>query len=79
MAGLGLVVVAFEQPDENHPELASPLVAVRPVGAKNITPASEEQDRSSMADFVRILQDEVEKDALGQDQCYDWRRDAADN
>ena len=47
--------------------------------AESITPASEEQDRSSMADFVRILQDEVEKDALGQDQCDDWRRVAADN
>jgi hypothetical protein len=47
--------------------------------AESITPASEEQDRSSMADFVRILQDEVEKDASGQDQCYDWRRVAADN
>jgi hypothetical protein len=47
--------------------------------AENITPTSEEQDRSSMADFVRILQDEVEKDALGQDRCDDWRRVAADN
>jgi len=47
--------------------------------AENITPTSEEQDRSSMADFVRILQDEVEKDSLGQDQCDDWRRVAADN
>jgi len=47
--------------------------------AESITPASEEQDRSSMADFVRILQDEVEKDALGQDQCDDWRRVAVDN
>jgi hypothetical protein len=36
------------------------------LGAENITPASEEQDRSSMADFARILQDEVEKDASGQ-------------
>jgi hypothetical protein len=47
--------------------------------AESITPASEEQDRSSMADFVRILQDEVEKGALGQGQCDDWRRVAADN
>jgi hypothetical protein len=47
--------------------------------AESITPASEEQDRSSMADFVRILQDEVEKDALGQGQWDDWRRVAADN
>jgi hypothetical protein len=66
LAGLGLVVVAFEQPDENHPELASPLVGVRSVGAENITPASEEQDRSSMADFVGLLQDEGQGDASGQ-------------
>ena len=47
--------------------------------AESIAPASEEQDRSSMADFVRILQDEVEKDTLGQGQCDDWRRVAADS
>ena len=47
--------------------------------AESITPASEAQDRSSMADFVRLLQDEVEKDTIGQDQCDDWRRVAADN
>jgi hypothetical protein len=29
--------------------------------AESITPASEEQDRSSMADFVRILQDELKR------------------
>jgi hypothetical protein len=46
--------------------------------AESITPAAEERDRSSMADFVRILQDEVEKDALGQDQCDDRRHVAAD-
>jgi hypothetical protein len=36
------------------------------VGAENITPASEEQDRSSMADFVGLLQDEGQGDASGQ-------------
>jgi hypothetical protein len=36
------------------------------VGAENITPASKEQDRSSMADFVRLLQDEDQGDASGQ-------------
>jgi len=41
------------------------LLAVRSVGAENITPASEEQDRSSMADFVRVLQDEDQSDASG--------------
>jgi hypothetical protein len=46
--------------------------------AESITPAAE-RDRSSMADFVRILQDEVEKDVSGQDQCDDWRRVAADS
>jgi hypothetical protein len=34
--------------------------------AESFIPASEEQDRSSMADLVRILQEEDQGDASGQ-------------
>jgi len=47
--------------------------------AESITPASEEQDRSSMADFVRLLQDEDQSDASGQDCVTTGDRVAANS
>ena len=47
--------------------------------AESITPASEEQDRSSMADFVRLLQDEDQSDASSQDCVTTGDRVAANS
>jgi hypothetical protein len=61
------MVVAFECPMESILTLLRRLWQPNHLDAENITLVPEERDRSSMADFVRILQDEDQSDPSGQE------------